>query len=241
VLPKLLFTIRTADRSPKKNYLWATMESLLRGGVSPDQIHVFPTDSDVAWMPYLPCVHVYVPEARRTANMNGIAPIALLDSMDADWIILSEDDLEWCDNPIETKAQWLQDHARSDVSVYRFFAFERQMVRSGLHATETPLREQKGSQVIALRAEDAKRFAQWAKDHPSDWRPAGAPFQDQPHNGFDKLVGYWALQDNPSVRVGLVSRPFFVRHMGLESSLHKFGVTRHESFDPRPYEVAACP
>jgi len=233
MLPEVLFTIRTADRSTKRNYrnyFRTTAQNLLLRGVKPDQIHVFPTDPDVAWMAEVPGAHIHAPEVRRTPNMNGIAPIALLDTIDADWIVLSEDDLEWCGDPIDSMARWLQDYARPDVSVYRFFALERQMLRLGPHVAATPLREQKGSQVIALRAEDARRFATWASAHPLDWRPKGAPFQDQPHAGFDKLVGYWALQDRPSTSFGLVSQPFFVRHIGLESSLHSHGVTRDREF-----------
>ena len=241
--PRVLFTMRTANRAPKVNYLARTIQSLWSGGVRSDQIHVFPTDPDVSWMPELPGVHVHVPPCRLTPNRNGIAPIALLDTIDTDWIVLSEDDLEWCQNPIDTMANWLRDHERPEISVYRFFAFEHQTrSRHSQYATESPVREQKGSQVIALRAEDAKRFEAWALAHPKDWRPKGAPFQDQPHTGFDKLVGYWALQDKPGaigIPIGLVSRPFFVRHIGLDSSLHRIGITRDSMFRPVPYEVAS--
>jgi hypothetical protein len=231
--------MRTANRAPKANYLARTVQSLWSGGVPSDQIHVFPTDPDVAWVPDLPGVPVYPPTERRSPNLNGIAPIELLRTHPADWIILSEDDLEWCEDPLGSMARWLQDHARPDVLVYRFFAFDP-LPRTG-PACEVPLREQKGSQVIALRAADALRFAEWARAHPKDWRPRGAPFQQQPESGFDKLVGYWALQDRPSVTVGLVSRPFFVRHIGLESSLHRCGITRDGTFSPHPYgRVPAC-
>ena len=238
--PEVLFTMRTANRAPKVNYLTRTVQSLWSGGVASDQIHVFPTDPDVSWMPDLPGVHVHVPPCRLTPNRNGIAPIALLDTIDANWIVLSEDDLEWCDDPINTMSRWLKDHARPDVLVYRFFAFDRPLVKRGSHVAEVPLREHKGSQVIALRSDDARRFEAWALGHPKDWRPKGAPFQDQPHTGFDKLVGYWALQDRPAVEIGLVSQPFFVRHIGVESSLHRIGITRDASFSTTPYEVAAC-
>jgi hypothetical protein len=231
--------MRTANRAPKRNYLAATVQSLWNGGVKSDQIHLFPTDPDVSWMPDLPGVHVYAPAFKRSANENGLAPIALLDTIQADWIVLSEDDLAWCDDPLDTMARWLQDHARSDIRVYRFFAFDR-LTKIGPHSCTVPLREQKGSQVIALRADHARRLAAWAAAHPLDWRPREAPFQHQPATGFDKLVGYWALQDRPSVTTGLVSWPFFVRHLGIESSLHRIGITRHEAFAARPYEVASC-
>lgn len=222
--PSLLFTMRTANRAPKQNYLGRTVQSLLDGGVSADQIHVVPTDPDVSWMPDLPGVPVHLPAARRTANMNGIAPIALLDEYPADWIILSEDDLSWCADPLTVMADWLDVHAQSDIRVYRFFAFDRLTTISQTVAS-APLREQKGSQVIALRADHARRLFAWAQAHVTDWRPKGAPYQDHPHDGLDKLIGYWSLQDRPSVTIGLVSRPCLVRHLGRESSLHAYGKT----------------
>ena len=240
MLPSLLFTIRTADRSPRANYLARTVQSLWSGGVPSAAIHVFPTAPDLAWMPDLPGVHVYQPDARRTPNQNGLAPIALLEAIPADWIILSEDDLDWCDDPLGSMARWLEDHARSDVRVYRFFAFDPLQRTEHPHACLAPLREQKGSQVVALRADHAKRLAAWALAHQTTWRPKGAPYQDHPTTGFDKLIGYWALQDRPSVTVGMVSRPFFVRHIGVESAIHHFGRTMDAHFSARSYEGTPC-
>jgi hypothetical protein len=218
--------MRTADRTPKRNYLRDTVETLRWGGVSGADIHIFPTSPDLAWLTsrrFDSTVQIHTPAARLTPNQNGIAPVALLDDIDADWIILSEDDLEWCADPIGSMARWLDEHATPAVMVYRFFAFGR-LTPVSAHAAAAPLREMKGSQVVALRADDARRFAAWAKAHPLDWRPKGAPFQHRPHDGFDKLLGYWALQDRPSVTHGLVSRPFFVKHVGTESSIHSRGV-----------------
>lgn len=228
----LLFTIRTADRSPKRTYLHWTVESLRRGGVAEDDIHVFPTSPDVVWilnMRPIPIMNLHVPGVFRRANANGIAPIALLDSIDADWIILSEDDLEWCADPLGSMVRWLETYATPDVLIYRFFAFDR-LTKVSAHAATAPLREQRGSQVVALRADDARRFAAWATAHPLDWRPKGAPFQDRPHDGFDKLLGYWALQDRPDVTTGLVCVPFLVKHLGDQSSLHGRGIRRDAQF-----------
>jgi hypothetical protein len=232
---KLLFTMRTADRSPKRNYLAATLDSLVRGGVGAADIHVFPTGTDIGWLLKSSTgMYLHPTTVRRTANANGIAPIALLDSVDADWIILSEDDLEWCADPLGSMARWLDEHATPDVMVYRFFAFDV-LTKVSEHVASAPLREMKGSQVVALRAADARRFAAWAKAHPLDWRPKNAPFQDKPHSGFDKLIGYWALQDRPSVTTGLVSRPFFVKHLGVQSSLHSRGIRMDAQYTGKSY------
>ena len=233
---KILFTMRTADRAPKPNYLRATVGSLYHHGVR--DIHVFPTDPDITWMRPHPYATLHQPDKRVRANENGLRPIALLDTIDADWIILSEDDLEWCADPIGSMSRWLDEFSTSDVLMYRFFAFD-QLTQVSAHAATAPLREQKGSQAVALRADDARRFAAWATAHPLDWRPKGAPFQDRPHDGFDKLLGYWALQDRPDVTTGLVSRPFFVRHMGVHSSLHIRGRMMDRQFTGRAYEPEA--
>lgn len=223
---KLLLTIRTANRAPKQNYLRATVASLLTQGVDPDLLHIFPTDPNTGW-PDVGSVHV--PDHRCTPNENGVRQVDALNDVDADWIVLSEDDLEWCADPLGSMARWLEDYATSERLIYRFFTFGQTKPVSA-HAVLSPLREMRGSQVVALRADDARRFAEWARQHPLDWRPKDAPFQDRPHDGFDKLLGYWALQDRPHMTTGLVSRPFFVRHIGVESSLHSHGVRMDQHF-----------
>jgi hypothetical protein len=236
---RLLFTMRTADRAPKRNYLRATLASLARGGVSELDIHIFPTDIHEGWLSESwmdRSYYVHYPRVRRRPNENGIAPIALLDEIDADWIVLSEDDLEWLADPLGSMARWLDEHATPDVMVYRFFAFDV-LTKISEHVASAPLREMKGSQVVALRAADARRFAAWAKAHPLDWRPKNAPYQDKPHSGFDKLIGYWALQDRPSVTTGLVSRPFFVKHLGVQSSLHSRGIRMDAQYTGKSYGV----
>jgi hypothetical protein len=228
---KLLLTIRTANRAPKTNYLGQTVRSLLGGGVQSDAIHVVSHVDDFARIVdeigvLARCSGPYVP---LSPNANGLAQVDLLDVFPADWIVMSEDDLEWCADPLGSIARWLEDYATPDRMIYRFFAFDK-LTPVSAHAATAPLREMRGSQVVALRADDARRFAAWARQHPLDWRPKGAPFQDRPHDGFDKLLGYWALQDRPAVTTGLVSRPFFVRHLGTESSIHSRGVRMDHAF-----------
>lgn len=197
---KLLFTVRSCHRRSK--VLRRTLDSF---GAHP-QIQI---DDAV------------------TPNENGLRQIDRL--TDEDWIVMSEDDLEWCADPEGSISRWLSEHARPEVVVYRFFAFNR-LEPISAHCATAPLAEMKGSQCVALRAADAKRFAAWARQHPLDWRPTGAPFQDEPHKGFDKLIGYWALQDRPDVSYGLVSRPFFVKHVGITSSLYPRAIHRDALF-----------
>ncbi len=197
---KILFTIRSCAK--RRDMLAGTLRSL---------------KSDVT---------VQVNDAL-TPNMNGVSQIDAL--TDEDWIVMSEDDLDWCADPVGSVTRWLKEHVRPEVTVYRFFAFDP-LEPVSAHCSKAPLREMKGSQAVALRAADARRFAVWARQHPLDWRPKGAPFQNEPHKGFDKLIGYWALQDRSDVTYGLVSNPFFVKHMGRESSLYSRAIHRDARF-----------
>lgn len=220
--PSVVLTIRTANRAPQTNYLSATVANLLWQGVRPGQIHLFATDPDVSWLPVMDYgIKVHIPPRRLTPNENGIAQVLALDLVEADWIVMTEDDLEWCADPLGSIARWLDGHERDDVSIYRFFAFGP-LANQGPNVAATQLTEQKGSQAVAMRAADARRFAAWALQHRTDWRPKGAPFQHRPHDGFDKLLGYWAMRDKGE-RIGLVSLPFFCRHVGVQSSIHSHG------------------
>jgi hypothetical protein len=237
---RLTITIRTADRHPRQNYLGQTVRGLIAAGVAAEQIHVFPTAPDVRWLDVelgdLPIVR-HVPSTRRDANANGVAQVAALDVAPADWLLMLEDDVHVCADFEGSVLRWLDRFARPDVHVYRFCAFgepEHRLPSVTVH----PLREQRGSQAVALRSDDARRFAAWWSTHETDWRPKHAPFQQEP-GGFDKLIGYWALAEWPETRYGLVSRPQFVHHVGMQSSLHSRGVRNDEAFAGTSYRFEA--
>lgn len=239
---KLLITIRTANRAPKRNYLGQTVTAFAAGGVEPGAIHLFPTDPDIGWLLHevgdLP-VTVHLPDHRCAPNENGIRQVQALNEVDAEWIALCEDDLQTCADPVGSMARWLEDQARPDVAVYRFFALPKTPVMTQIDGADfTPLREMRGSQAIVLRAADARDFAAWATAHPRDWRPTDAPFQDRPDRGFDKLVGYWALQRYPKQPLGMVSRPMLVRHVGIESALYSRGLHNDAAFAGTAYRYS---
>lgn len=227
----ITFAIRTACRA-RKNYLWQTVRSLISAGVEPTRIHVFPTSPDVLWLGHELCgqgVPLHVPSAPRSPNENGVALVLALAATPADWLLMLEDDVTVCADFEGSALRWLDAHATPTVHVYRFCAFGNRVARHKEYS-EYPLREQRGSQAIALRAEDAFDFGQWATEHHEVWRPPLAPFQNQRTTGFDKLVGYWALSRWPAQKVGYVSEPHFVKHVGLEGSMHGRTITNEASF-----------
>lgn len=244
---RLTITIRTADRHPGENYLGATVRSLTASGIAPDQIHVVATSPKTGWLGVelgdLPVVR-HVPTRPRTPNANGIAQVEALELAPAEWLVMLEDDITVCDDFHGSVLRWLDRHATPEVHVYRFCAFgPPQTVHRDMAVY--PLREQRGSQAIALRAGEARDFAAWATSRATTWRPRRAPFQHEPTKGFDKLVGYWALDRWPSHRVGYVSHPHFVRHVGVQSGLYRHTVVNHGQFSrqawPAQEDHVSCP
>lgn len=236
-----IVTIRTANRAPKQNYLRATVQAFLEGGCDPLRLHLFPTDPDVTWLEHelsgLPSVRVHAPDRRKLPNENGLAQVTALNETKAEWIGLFEDDLELCGDPMGSMTRWLWSHADPQWHVYRFCALPGTKTKPYRpHAVLAPLREMRGSQAIALRADDAWVFMEWAQAHPKNWRPPDAPFQDRPDRGFDKLVGYWALSQWPDQPYGLVSQPMLVRHAGRHSILHSHGVSDDRAFAGRTWQ-----
>lgn len=243
---RLLFTIRTANRAPKRNYLGQTVRQMLARSQDfpPSDLHIFPTDPDIAWLhrelgdvPWLdrdwdrlPVVRVHVPDHHCAPNANGVRQVRV-DGNPTDWLVMLEDDVEVCADFYGSVERWLTDYADPDIHVYRLHALpETPLKRVGKYAALAPLREMKGSQAVVLRMWDALLFASWATAHPRNWRPKDAPFQQHPERGFDKLIGYWALQQWPDQPNGLVALPMLVNHIGRESALHSHGLRNDARF-----------
>lgn len=219
--------IRTADRGRRRNYLGQTLTTLIGRGFDPARLHLFPTDLDVAWLGRELAgrdITVHVPPARVAPNANGILGAQTLAALEAAWIGLFEDDIDCVE--AGWMLAWLETHADPRMHVYRYCALPgTPLKRVTAAAAEAPLREMRGSQAVMLRRDDAAAFAAWATAHPTDWRPHGAPFQDRPDRGFDKLIGYWALDRWPDQAHGLVAVPMLVNHIGRTSLLHTHGVS----------------
>lgn len=234
---RLTITIRTSNRQPKRNYLGRTVRSLIAHGVAAKDVHLVVTDPDTRWLSEelrdLPVV-CHQPTMRRSPNANGLAQIAVLDVAPATWLVMLEDDIEVCADFPGSVLRWLDRHERPDVHVYRFCAFGASLERRQGVAIYG-LREQRGSQAIAIRSEDARDCAAWASDKGDHWRPRSAKFQDQPERGFDKLIGYWALDRWPESYVGYVSDPHLVRHIGTESGLYPGTVVNDAQFQRRAW------
>lgn len=242
-LPTLAITLRTANRAPHPNYVGGTVARLVAQGVDPAAIHVCATDPETTWLRAelqgTP-VTLHVPTRRLTPNENGLAQIRVLDPAAADWVLLLEDDLVFCQDFIGSVRRWLLRAGRPDRNVYRFFSFRiRPPGSRSTTAYDWPLKNMCGTQAVALRMPDAQDFLAWADLNLETW----GGFRGNPRIAFDKLMAAWALHRWPD-RPGVMSHPLFVQHIGDISSIHP-RAARNDAFFAgarwtyQPQEVSA--
>lgn len=242
---RLVVSMCTVDRGPH-TYLGGTVRDLLSKGVPASAIHLFPTSPDVAWLDrelgsLAICRHV--PEQPCHRNANGLRQITVLDEVDADWLVMLEDDVRVCDDFLGSVTRWLSDHARPDVGFYRLLTlglsrqdptFGSPRGQAGPGAQLWSNWEVIGAQAVAIRADHAREFAAWGMSNREHFRPSMAPFQTRREDGFDKMLGYWARDTRPG-SFHLAANPNLVLHVGETSSLHRRGIRNDIRFSARSY------
>ncbi len=131
-IPNVGWAMRTADRSLRKgkNYVGRTIRQLFEQG--PVRVHLQATNPDISWLsPQLDGIEssvvLHVPDSRLYPNEAGWCAIehALQDPMMYDWVVLLEDDLDFCADFTGSVGRWLARFGRAGRSVFRFFGFER--------------------------------------------------------------------------------------------------------------------
>lgn len=234
---KLAVAMRTTNRAPKPNYLRKTLVDLQRSGADLTALHLCVSLPDAAWLAKeldaLPTPQIDVPTVRRRANENGLACVDAALRDEAQMVVLLEDDLAFCADFLGGLSRWLDRHARADRHVYRCFGFTTPPATRP-EAYDWPLDGLRGSQAIVLWQDEARDFLAWGKAHLETWVPL-APWGRQfpkltdPHVAFDKFVATWALLNWPQVP-GVMSFPYFVKHIGDASSLHSYGLRNDKPF-----------
>jgi hypothetical protein len=245
-LPRVVLTMRTTDRrtgrTPSKdNYLKRTIAQMVDQGIASGLHLAVSKIADNDWVarelgPSLSGIDLIPATRDRSANETALDALAAVDLDRCDWVVMLEDDLAFCKAFVPSVQRWLQRHTRPDRNVYRFFGFHAP-ARRRVEAFEHPLDKLRASQAIALRSEDARDFLEWARAHLATWRGVGPARHADPGVAFDKLVAAWSLARWPK-RPGVLSWPFFVDHVGTESSLHRIGATNHEGFAGRTWSYA---
>lgn len=244
---RLALSMCTADRRPKQNYLAGTLDRLFAQGLEPARLHLCASAPDVAWLePVISRwpVTLHVPTTRLSRTANGLASIRAVSDEAYDWLLLLEDDLVFCGDFVGSVERWLARHARPDRHLHQFFHFHP-VPRTRPAAFDVPLARLRAAQAVALRKADAEAVLAWGEAHRLTWRrlePWG-PSAADPGEAWDKLLATWALLTWPG-QPGLASCPHFVRHIGVESSLHRFGPANDawyggDQWSYRPEEATA--
>lgn len=218
---RVAIVMRTTER-PKENYLKRTIAALVDQGVSGVRVQCSKV-TDAAWVqhelgPLADSIVLMPADRDLSPNATGLAALASVDFDACDWVLLLEDDLQFCKRFVPSVQRWLSTHARADRNVFRFWGFHRPP-NQRVHAFDHPLPQMAASQAVALRRDDARDFLAWATANLTTWR---LPGKADPGVAFDKLIAAWSLARWPN-RPGVLSWPFFVDHIGRHSSIHDRG------------------
>jgi len=242
---KIVISMCTVDR-PGKTYLGDTVRDLIEKGVPASAIHLFPTTPDVAWLDAQLrslAIQRHVPDVPCHRNANGLRQVSVLDHVDADWLLMLEDDIRVCQDFLGSVERWVADHARPEVPFYRLltlgasrsdpvYGTPKGLAKDGAQAWSNW--EVRGAQAVLIRADLAREFHAWGSTNREHFRPKMAPYQTRWADGFDKMIGYWARETRPG-STHMVAMPNLVLHVGVVSSLHSRGERNDPQFNARPY------
>lgn len=235
---RLALAMRTTDRRPKPNYLRKTLTDLQRAGGDLSTLHLCVSKPDASWLEKelagLPTPRLDVPTVKRNANENGLACVENALTDDAEMVVLLEDDLAFCADFLGSLSRWLDRHARPNRHVYRCFGFTTPPKGKQPAAYDWPLAGLRASQTIILWQDEARQFLAWGRAHLKTWCPLAPWGRKQPYNtdpgiAFDKFVATWALIHWPATPC-VMSHPYFVKHIGDQSTLHRIGARNDRPF-----------
>lgn len=236
----LAFVMRTLDRTPRRNYLGATLQALQASGFrgpltlvdsSPSSwLTDAGLDPDDTWFSLTDCVVTVQPTAvSLTNNQNALRALRIGLATGRPWIVHLEDDLDVCRDLDGAIARWLTDHVHVDRHLYTFhtpYREVRQAYTRGETAWAYPIKGFYGNQCWAIRRDDAASLADYLETAIPTWSSG---------QGFDLLIKQWAKVVWPDIGYFLASVPSFVQHVGTESSLHFPRFHQNGSFPGRDW------
>ena len=212
----------TLDRTPRRNYLGETLDNLERGQFfASKRLHSFRIVDSGSSATYIAeqlrgrALPVITSEVRRNARQNVSQALLFAGQAGAKWVLFMEDDIDVCDNFLNSVGKWLDDHEREDRRIYAFGAAYAQIAQArtdGMTAWNYPIEAFYGTQCIALRTHDALGLSQHLHATPFV-RGVDAP------QAYDIAMSDWMREKYPSIRHFLASAPCFVQHLGEQSAL----------------------
>lgn len=218
---KINVAIKTADRSPRRNFLGETLRNLARAGVldSPHLgfITVVNSVADERWLRSHVPLSLWpgVDSANRTLHQNAqrCIELASIGSIpEPGWAMVLEDDLDVCDDFLGQTVAWLEDRAVESPQMYVLGANYEQIERvaaAGGSAWAYPVNAFYGAQALVWRRKDAAQLAAWLGPNPS--------YNGITDHGHDLKLQAWGKEQG--LMHFIASAPCLVQHVGGESSI----------------------
>jgi len=213
--PTYIVVCTTVDRFPKPNYIDRTLESLERSGFFDSDLRpaLVLTNSNPARGEYLekfrrlPRTTVTDPGTAAGLSVNAGSAIVAAARTGADYIIIIEDDIIFCNRWIESIDAWLRSHASAEHRLFSFFTPYREVTNAmnqGRDSWKYPLQAYYGAQCWGVRGGDGRSIGEFIRTCPGN---------------YDVALQHWVKRAYPQVSHHLASCPSFVQHIGLISAL----------------------
>lgn len=213
----------TIDRSPSTNYLRDTLRNLQRSGVwkSPrlHSFHLCDSEPKNQWSKLEASsypITLHRPSFEQLLpSLNVARALSHGAESGAKWVLFIEDDVDVCDQFLESVGAWLDFHATPAFPVYSFGANYdaiATVAQGGGTYWRYPVKTFYGTQCFAINRGNAKSLSTYLEEHPL--------YQGINAGSYDLIMQDWALHEWPESRFFLAACPSFVQHLGRHSVIN---------------------
>lgn len=236
------FVLLTCDRSPKPNYVTDTLNSLSRSQLPDDSFLTVCANgmksSRITHLSLFQYLGYGSDQTQTVLYRDRLLPVnehvsaalkfAVNRAADVDsWIIFLEDDLLFCSDFFSSIRRWLGRNSTKDRRLYSFGCpYSQPIIKSLLWGTYNtyvesnvwsyyPTESFYGTQCFAVRSIDAMILSDYlsSPEYLTKFQPGN----------YDLGIAYILSQVYPSIGYFAASRPSFVQHVGVESSIRPDG------------------
>lgn len=191
----VMITIETEKR---RNYCDQSLTNLKRSGAPDDCVYV-----------------VNHKPGERTATGNVAEALRQGVDQGLKWVLFLEDDIDVCQDFLNSVGDWLGDHERDDRRIYSFSVPHQAMNACRGTAWDYPIEQFCCTQAFAIRSEDALSLSEWLTTYPD----FTGPDRKTSTGAYDLSMRAWAQHYWPEIKYFLASNPSFVQHVGEASEL----------------------
>lgn len=152
---------------------------------------------------------------RLTLHQNAARAIRLAAHAGAEWALVIEDDIDFCDDFLGSVLRWVHDvEATGEKFPMYVLGANYAQIQAARHAGHIfwhyPCKAFYGNQALLWRADVARQLAAWLGDDPS--------YNGVRDHGHDLLLQQWGRQSR-KVDCFCASVPSFVQHVGEKSGI----------------------